>query len=51
MNTVEELAQISEENYAYYKSQKDKKETEEKCYTCEKFPYYGKTCKGVCIKE
>ena len=43
-------AETSARNYAFYKAFA-KGEVEAKCYDCEKFSYYGKTCKGECVKE
>ena len=41
---------ISERNYAFFQAY-SKKEVEMKCYDCKKFGFYGKTCRGVCVKE
>ena len=44
-------AETSARNYAFFQAFA-KNEVEAKCYTCEKFTYYGKTCKeGECGKE
>lgn len=52
MTVAEIIARISDRNYEYFKAQaSERKETEEKCYDCKQFPYYGKTCRGVCTKK
>jgi len=41
---------ISERNWQYYKA-RARNEVDEKCFDCEKFTIYGKTCRGVCTKK
>lgn len=48
--TAAETSKISARNYRFFEAYA-KQEAEMKCYECEKFTFYGKTCKGKCDKE
>ena len=44
------LEQINERNFVFFE-QWTKRQVDGKCYDCEKWTIYGKTCNNECIKE